>query len=293
MNKLLDRPKLIQTLFDIMHKYDGFIVDLWGVIHDGYSPIIGVLDCLESLKANGKNVIMLSNAPRRKRYVVEQLTKIGVAPHLYNDVHTSGEDAYMHLKDNPEGPYKEWGNNCYALSSPYHDHMIKEIDLNVVEDVEQAAFLFNTGPEGTSVNGFDPVLRKASSKDIPMICVNPDISVIDGGKIKLCAGSYAKRYQDLGGEVRYHGKPYQAVYETVFEKFAGIEKSKILAIGDSLYTDILGANSFGVDSALVMSGIEGNSMGVAAGKLPELNKLLKLCQEKKAMPTYVLPRFNS
>ena len=75
-------------------RYDGFILDLWGVIHDGITAYPGVTDTLQRLKDRGKHVLLLSNAPRRVSEIVAAMEKMGVPRALYDDFISSGEAAY-------------------------------------------------------------------------------------------------------------------------------------------------------------------------------------------------------
>ena len=248
----------IPSLLNICDDFDNYIIDVWGVVHNGLNLFDGVSETLEALKEKGKFVMFLSNAPRRAYHVKSDLTHLGLDPSLYIDVHTSGEDVYEHLVLHQDTPYGPIGRKGYLLSSANHDHLIDDCGLERVGTLEEADFLFNTGPDQRSLEHADyykKLFQKAHALNLLMICVNPDISVIHGGQELLCAGSFAKAYQEMGGRVSYHGKPFPSVYESVIKKFPNPSKSKTLAIGDGLLTDIQGANLFGLKSALVLSGL--------------------------------------
>ena len=121
--------------------------------------------------------------------------------------------------------------------------------------------------EGEAVSKYTRILNEAAKMSLLMICVNPDLEVIRGKKKEICAGSLALKYEELGGKVKYFGKPHIEIYKKTIKKIKIRNKNKILAIGDSLRTDILGANNFQIDSALVLSGIN--------GKIKEIEKICK------------------
>lgn len=284
--------RFLSGFHNIIQDYDGYIVDLWGVVHDGFETYPGVIDCLTDLIAAKKQVVFLSNAPRRSSLVQTQLAQIGVDRSLYTDLYTSGEDAYQSLR---AGGYDDgaYGNRVFALSSKLHQPLYDDLHLIQVSDIMDADFLMNTGPQMESVDDFHDLLEKARNRNLPMICVNPDIQVISGGQVVLCAGALAQKYADMGGDVRYHGKPYPSIYDRVLGLFHGIEKEKILAVGDSLNTDIKGASDAGFHSALVMTGLHKRQMTAkgAPGVLEERAFFEKTCENAGIIPTYLVGGF--
>ena len=238
-------------------RYDGFILDLWGVVHDGVVPYPGVLDCMARLVDAGKRIALLSNAPRRADDVVRRITRIGVPPNLYHAVMSSGEEAwqYLHRRDDPF--YAALGRHCLHICSERDLEIREGLDLEFVDTPETADFILNTGPaewEDTHED-YAPLLQRARARDLPMVCANPDLVVIHGGRPALCAGAIAEQYVALGGHVRWHGKPYPSVYASCLALLGVAERSRILAIGDSLRTDIAGAAGAGIDSLLIAGGI--------------------------------------
>lgn len=250
--------KHLKSLFEITDSFDNYIVDLWGVVHNGLALLDGVSETLSFLKDQGKQVIFLSNAPRRAYHVASDLVHLGLEATQYLTLHTSGEDAYEAFKQQQDPQYAHLGNKCYLISSANHDHLIEDCNLERVGSLDDAQFLFNTGPDQRSLQSADAyrkLFQQAITRDLLMICVNPDISVIHGAQELLCAGSFAKSYEQMGGRVSYHGKPFPSVYESVMRKFPNPDKSRTLAIGDGLLTDIQGAKLFGLKAALVLSGL--------------------------------------
>src|SRR5579862_5765887 len=250
-------PTLYAGLRDLAPHYDGFILDLWGVVHDGTAPFPGVLDCMARLMADGKRLVLLSNAPRRADDVVRRIEKIGVPAGLYHAVMSSGEEAWQHLFRRDDPFYAALGRRCLHLCSERDLEIRDGLDLDFVANPQDADFILNTGPaewEDTHED-YAPVLHAARRRELPMVCANPDLVVIHGGRPALCAGAIAEQYEALGGRVRWHGKPYKSVYDSCLALLAVADRRRILAIGDSLRTDIAGAAGAGLDSLLIAGGI--------------------------------------
>ena len=287
--------RLLTGLREIAADYDGFILDLWGVLHDGSKPYPGVLEALAQLKAADKRIAVLSNAPRRAALVASRMAEIGIPPELYDHVHSSGEEAWQHLKHRDDPFYAALGRACYHLGPSRDDNMVEGIDLERVASVEEAEFILNTGPSWgweETVADYEALLVAARARDLPMVCANPDLVVIHEGRPAICAGALAQRYEVLGGRVRWHGKPFPSVYATCFARLGIADRRRILAIGDSLRTDIAGANAAGIDSVLVAGGIHSEEFGLAEGELPDRARLAAGIAASGHKPSAVIARFH-
>jgi HAD superfamily hydrolase (TIGR01459 family) len=249
--------RVIDGVREVAPEYDGFILDLWGVVHDGTAPFPGVLDCMELLIAAGKRLVLLSNAPRRSDDVMRRIARIGVPERLYHGVMSSGEEAWLHLKHRDDPFYAGLRRRCLHIGSERDLEMRQGLDLEFVETPAEADFILNTGPAewDDTLETYMPVLHHALGRDLPMVCANPDLVVVHNGKTALCAGALAEEYQRLGGRVRWHGKPYPSVYDSCLHLLGIGDKRRILAIGDSLRTDIAGAAGAGIDSLFITGGI--------------------------------------
>jgi len=249
--------RVIQGMRELASEYDGFILDLWGVVHDGTAPFPGVLDCMERLIGARKRIVLLSNAPRRSDDVMRRIAKIGVPERLYHGVLSSGQEAWLHLTHRDEPFYAALGRQCLHIGSERDLEMREGLDLAFVETPADADFILNTGPAEweDTLETYAPILRDALGRRLPMVCANPDLVVVHNGKPALCAGALAEEYQRLGGQVRWHGKPYPSVYDSCLGPLGIDDKRRILAIGDSLRTDIAGASGAGIDSLFVAGGI--------------------------------------
>ncbi|MBU6448368.1 MAG: TIGR01459 family HAD-type hydrolase [Rhodospirillales bacterium] len=237
--------------------YDGFIVDLWGVVHDGCTPYPGVLDCLKRLKAADKRVVFLSNAPRRPSGILKFLASIGVTPDLHDGVMSSGEAVYLGLRDRTE-EFANLGRRLYHLGPPRDRDVFESLAYAEAAGPEDADFVLNTGPDDKlgphNAELYRPALEACLKARLPMVCANPDLEVIKGGNRIICAGYLAQLYEADGGRVIQRGKPDAAIYQPTLTML-GTSAARTLAIGDSLRTDIAGAKAAGIDSCWVLSGI--------------------------------------
>jgi HAD superfamily hydrolase (TIGR01459 family) len=285
--------RLLTGLAELALDYDGLILDLWGVLHDGTAPFPGVVDALTRLKGAGKRIAVLSNAPRRAALVEKRMNQIGIARGLYDHVHSSGEETWQHLARRDDPFYAALGRRCYHIGPASDDNMIAGVDLERVAEIGQAQFVLNTGPSDwdETVAQYEPLLQAALARALPMVCANPDLVVIAGGRRSICAGAMAQRYEALGGRVRWHGKPYPSVYATCFALLGIADRRRILAVGDSLRTDIAGANAAGIDSVLVTGGIHAEEFGLDAGAQPDLDRVAQAIAASGHTPDAVIAQF--
>ena len=285
--------QVIGGLRELAPYYDGFILDLWGVIHDGVAPMPGAVDCLRSLMESDKRIILLSNAPRRADDVVRRITRIGVPAGLYHHVMSSGEEAWQHLRRRDDPFYAALGRRCLHIGSERDIEIRHGLDLEFVDTAEEAEFVLNTGPAGWDdrLEDYEPILQLALDRNLPMICANPDIVVMHGNRLALCAGALAKWYEEAGGRVRWHGKPFRSVYDTCVELLGIDDCSRILAVGDSVRTDIAGAAGAGIDSLLIADGIHAEEFGTAGDRAPDLERIEAVLRAGAYNPVGVARRF--
>jgi len=267
--------QLIGGMRELAPRYDGCILDLWGVIHDGVAPIPGAIECLRSLIRTGKRIVLLSNAPRRANDAVRRITQIGVPAGLYHYVMSSGEEAWQHLYRRDDPFYAALGWRCLHIGSERDLEIREGLGLDFVDTAEQAEFILNTGPAGWDdrIEDYEPLLRQGVTRDLPMVCANPDLVVMHGNRLALCAGALAKWYEEAGGRVRWHGKPFRSVYDTCLDLLGIDDRSRILAVGDSLRTDIAGAAGAGLDSVLIAGGIHAEEFGMIGERAPDLQHI--------------------
>ena len=280
---------LITGLSELAPRYDGFILDLWGVIHDGVAPIPGAIDCLRSLIDEGKRIALLSNAPRRADDVVRRITAVGVPSGLYHEVMSSGEEAWQCLNRRDDPFYAALGRRCLHIGSDRDLEIREGLDLEYVDAPEEAQFMLNTGPAGWDdrIEDYEPLLRQAIGCDLPMVCANPDLVVMRGSTLHLCAGALAKWYEEAGGRVRWHGKPFGSVYDSCLRLLDIADRSRILAVGDSLRTDIAGAAGAGIDGLLIAGGIHAEEFGTPGERHPDLARVEAALRESRYDPVGV------
>tara|TARA_B100000614_G_scaffold125706_1_gene112344 strand:+ start:193 stop:1008 length:816 start_codon:yes stop_codon:yes gene_type:complete len=234
-----------EGLKSIINRYDLFFIDLWGVVHNGIELYENSINVLDNLAAANKNFILLTNAPRPNETVINFLKKMGLKKYFEN-VFTSGEAAHKYL-------ISHLGKkNFFHIGPPRDFDLFKNIEKNNVLNIEDADYFLCTGLFEDQENDLDyykKLLSNHTSKK--MICTNPDLIVDRGEEREYCAGSVAKSFEEIKGEVIYFGKPHPPVYNLS----TNIINKKVLCIGDNLNTDIKGANIQNFDSLLITNGI--------------------------------------
>ncbi len=266
----------LNNFAEISANYDLFLLDLWGVVHDGTALYEGVADVLADLKQAGKTVIFISNAPRRSHKVKAVLTELGITPDLYLDAVSSGEVGFQWLADGKS----PWGKRYYFIGADKDADMPVGLDIVKVDDIQNADFILNLGfgSEEQTAGDYTILLQNAANLRVPMLCLNPDLEVIKiSGERFACAGILAKQYEQLGGVVTSFGKPYADVYDACMKKHPA-PKSRVLAVGDSLETDIPGGQKYGVDTLLITGGIL---------KHLTAEQIAGECEQLELHPTYI------
>ena len=290
MNDPIGVP-ILPGLAALAAHYDGYILDVWGVMHQGGPAYPEALDCLRHLRAAGKRVVFLSNAPRLAGQVERVLNGKGVDSALYDGVVASGDAARRALADPSRHPFDGLGTRYHLLGPPGSDDMLDGLAY-AAADVAVADYLLGIGLDDgrDAVGDHEPILQAAAARDLPMICVNPDLLVIRLGVQEPCAGALAARYEAIGGRVRYYGKPYADVYDLALDKL-GLAPARVLAVGDGLGTDIAGANAAGLDSLLITGGLLADALDLAPGERPSERALEEACRAAGARPSAALSTF--
>lgn len=276
-------------LADIASSYGAFIIDLWGVIHDGQRPYVEALDALDRLRACGAPVCFLSNAPRRTADLAGRLRDMGIAPGRYDHLVSSGEIMVEALREPPDAWHRALGRRYLHLGPPDGFGILAALPQVRVDTPEAADFVLATGTSaGETADDYTAILAGCARCWLPMLCANPDLTVRVGDRFAVCAGTLARRYERLGGEVRYYGKPYLPVYRRCFERL-GLDPRVILAIGDGIHTDVAGAIAAGIDVAFVTSGIHRDELGTARSRMPSPGRLAAFLAASGQQPTFVIP----
>ena len=249
--------KFLVGFAPLAERYGGFIVDLWGVIHDGVTPYEGAIDCLERLRDLGKPAVLLSNAPRRAAVAQAGMRDMGIPDALYTDILTSGEVTRTLLRERTDPWFAALGRRMFHIGPERDRNLYEGLEVESVDTPVGADFVLNTGPDyrsPTDLFMYEDTLRECAAAHLPMICANPDLEVIRGGEPVICAGALARHYEAIGGDVRWVGKPDPAVYRPALAALRR-PSAQVLAVGDSLRTDIAGAAAAGIDACWVLGGI--------------------------------------
>ncbi|MBV9251892.1 MAG: TIGR01459 family HAD-type hydrolase [Acetobacteraceae bacterium] len=274
-------------------RYDGFVLDLWGVIHDGINAFPHAVECLGQLRKAGKRTLLLSNVPRPNGAVQAQMRRMGIDESLYTGILTSGEAVRRALRDPPDLWWAELGERVFHLGPERDLPIFEGLPLVRVPDPGEANFVLNTGPDDhrnpTDLGAFEAVLQDCAAHRLPMVCANPDLEVIRGGIRVLCAGALAVRYQELGGDVRSLGKPHPAIYDSALQ-LLGVPADRVLAVGDSLRTDIAGAIAVHLPACWVLDGIHGPGLRTPAGGF-DTAKAEAEAREAGVAPIATVPKF--
>jgi HAD superfamily hydrolase (TIGR01459 family) len=276
----------LDRLADVADRYDAFIIDVWGVLHDGVTPYPGAVACLQAL--HGRNTLLLSNAPRRAASAIGLLRQLGVPDNLHGGLLTSGEAAFTALRDRDDPWFQRLGMRLYHLGPKRDRSVFEGLPVSVAGTPDQADFVLNTGPDDDASDPrelafFVPELDTCLSAGLPMICANPDKVVIRGGVRILCAGALAEYYTGRGGDVFSFGKPDPAIYRLALQRLQ-TAPTRTLAIGDSLHTDIAGAAGAGLDSLWILGGIHQEAV---AG---DRQRAGSLAAQEGLNPTYVMDK---
>lgn len=285
-------PILLPGFRAIATQYDAFILDLWGVIHDGAAAFPHSAETLRHLRALGRKTILLSNAPRRAHVLVAQMEGFGIPRDLYDAVMSSGEAVRTELIERRDPFFAALGTRCYHLGPERDRSVFEGVEVDIVDSLAEADFIVNTGPLSfdDTVEDYEDLLVAARKRDLPMVCANPDHVVIRQGKRIVCAGAIAARYAAIGGAVAQRGKPDAAIYKLCAETL-GVSPWRIAVVGDALETDVAGATAAGMTSIWVTGGIHASDLDAGYGKPGEPSLIGAAAARHRLAPTAALPGF--
>jgi HAD superfamily hydrolase (TIGR01459 family) len=291
--------------------YDGFILDQFGVLHNGNHALEGAVELIEHLANEKKKLIILSNTSQPSSAVLEKLPNFGFkSEHMVGAV-TSGEEASHFIRetfgDNPrKALFWTWKEH-----SPGSQQFLEQCGSNIslANCVDEADFIIAHGSQVwrksdgsvSSLGSFmvdesfaelDPLLKECALRDIPMVCANPDFVVhLAGGEIAHMPGKIVRRYQNFGATNIYSfGKPHVPHFEACLRDL-GLSPDRVAHVGDSLHHDVAGANASGVDSIFVAGGVHSAELG-PVGCLPSEFALQQLFDKEGHVPTHVVPMFR-
>jgi HAD superfamily hydrolase (TIGR01459 family) len=247
--------RFVERLRDLLSGKEVVLSDIWGVVHNGLESFPEACEALHRYRSEGGTVILITNAPRPADSVQRQLRKLGVADDVYNAIVSSGDLTRHYVAAHP-------GGKVFWLGPERDNSIYRGLDLTISQ-LENADYIICTGlfdDETETPDDYRPMMLRARERKLPLICANPDIVVERGDRLIYCAGAIAELYRELGGEVIFYGKPHRPIYERAMELASAyvshpITRDKVLAIGDSVRTDLAGAHGFGIDLLFITRGI--------------------------------------
>ncbi len=243
---------LVNGLQEIVSNYDLLVCDLWGVIHNGITPYVSAVTAIRAARNQGLQTVFLSNAPRPRTHVRQHLVDMGVPIDLTDNVVTSGGLARDAVRAEFEG------KKLYHLGPDGDKNTVEGLDITEVDSPDEADVILATDMDFGRVEDHRSWLITAAAKKVPFLCANPDRVVHVGERLLQCAGAVADLYESMGGPVRWFGKPTPAALVSCLVEGnmpAGTERSRVLMIGDSLQTDMAGAQAAGFHGLFIAGGI--------------------------------------
>jgi HAD superfamily hydrolase (TIGR01459 family) len=263
----MSNPELIGGLSEVSSRYDVVLCDIWGVVHNGRKRHPSASEALARFRAERGPVVLISNAPRPSSAVVSQLDGMGVPREAWSAIVTSGDATRAALQERAPGP-------VWAIGPERDQPLYEGIDLRFAP-AEEAAFICCTGLEDDhheTADDYRERLQEPARRGLEMICANPDRIVQIGDALIPCAGAVADVYAELGGTVIMEGKPYAPIYDLALKLAAeaagsSVDRTRVLAIGDGIPTDVLGANGQGLDLLFVAEGIHAEELAGLDGAL--------------------------
>ena len=230
-------------------RYRLILCDIWGVVHDGVDLYPGSAERLCAWREEGRTIILITNAPRTAEAVAAQLDRIGLPRTCWDGIETSGEagiGALMALEE-PVG----------FIGTESDRRILEGRGLELTAEGFRHLACVGLEPSRPAAADYTRQLEELRSRDVVLHCLNPDRVVMRGGVAEPCAGALADIYIALGGEVIWYGKPHATIYRHALQLCGNPPPSSVLAVGDSLQTDILGAARMGIDAVFVTGGIHG------------------------------------
>src|SRR6185295_1406454 len=247
--------RFIEKLRDVVAEVDVVLSDIWGVVHNGLESFPEACAALHAFRERGGTVILITNAPRPADSVQRQLRKLHVPDETYDAIVSSGDLTRHFVASHP-------GQKIFWLGPERDSSIHRGLDTTLT-GIEQADYIVCTGlfdDETESAEDYRAMMLAARERHLPLICANPDIVVERGDRLIYCAGAVAELYRELGGEVIFYGKPHRPIYERAMALAAEkrgkpTSPDRVLAIGDSVRTDLTGALGFGIDCLFLTRGI--------------------------------------
>ena len=285
--------QIIRSLNDLSGRYDALFCDLWGCLHNGVTPFPAAVAALQTFRAGGGKVILVTNAPRPKSSIIKQLDAMGLPRDTWDDVASSGDATQAAMLSGAAG------TQVHHIGAPKDEpfftdfeddlsHMVATANITRVP-LDQATGVVCTGLADDlteTPEDYRGKLLMAKAKGLKMLCANPDIIVDMGEKRLYCAGALAKAYEDMGGEALYYGKPHPPIYDLARRRL-GMDDARILCVGDGIGTDVQGGIGEGLDTLFVTGGLAAQEFGPDTHN-PDQDLLLNWLNGHQLSATYAI-----
>ncbi|GAB2217974.1 hypothetical protein Droror1_Dr00001189 [Drosera rotundifolia] len=284
-------------------RFKAWLLDQFGVLHDGKQPYPAAILTLEKLAKTGAKMVIISNSSRRSSVTADKMRSLGFDPSLFLGAITSGELTHQYLKRRDDAWFAALGRSCIHMTwSDRGAISLEGLDLKVVENVEEADFVLAHGteavglPSGLSISkkieDLEKILEQCAARRIPMVVANPDFVTVEARALRVMPGTLAAKYEQLGGEVKWMGKPGEIIYQSALA-MAGVSASDCIAVGDSLHHDIKGAITARIPSLFITGGIHAAELGLGAfGEVADESAVRALALKHEATPSYSMPAFT-
>lgn len=280
---------ILDSIARLARRYDVWLVDIWGVLHNGVRPFPAAVEACQLFRQGGGTVVLVSNSPRPRNGVAAQLAQIGVPEDCYDAIATSG-DVTRKLISSYEG------GRVFHLGPERDRPMFSGLCVEFGEAEDSAAIVCSGlyDDENETPEHYTGLLADLRALGRPMICANPDIMVERGDKLIYCAGALAEAYARIGGEVIFAGKPHKPIYELALAlvtalRGAAVPRHRVVAIGDGVHTDIAGAAAQNIDAVFIAS--EVHVAGVRDGGLTPA-ALAEAFADQPSRPVAALSRLS-
>lgn len=274
----------IQKLREIASDYDVFIIDLWGVLHNGVKVFLPAAEALEQLKKAHKKVYLVTNNPKTSVENIQKLTKMGLSCEFYTELVSAGQKCLEMFLANEILPGYPRPLKAIILEEGTTCSWAEVAGIERTEDANKADIIlgFHIAEDIIDMSVYKPMLEQFLVRDVLFVCANPDMYATRYMEKFVRVGLLAKEYEKMGGRVLYVGKPYPIIYEDILQKH---HQDRVLMVGDSLVTDIKGANEMGIDGMLI-------SMGNHREELSQVSQadLLDFFDKKGIIPTFISPQ---
>jgi HAD superfamily hydrolase (TIGR01459 family) len=279
---------VITALREIADRFDHVLLDQWGALHEGKGLFPEALACVAALHAAGKRVLVLTNSGRRAIENVRRLTGLGLPPESYDGAMSSGEVAWLGLRDRKAAPFTLVGRRCFLISRGNDRTVVDGTDLELTA-LEAADFILLSGldDEATDLGAWRDRLGEPAARKVPMLCANPDLTMFGATGLIPAPGALAQIYEDLGGIVHYIGKPHRPIFTAALEVLGNPPGDRVLMIGDSLDHDIVGGRQAGILTLLIAQGVHREAL---AGATDIPVAVRRLAGSEERLPHWVIDR---